>query len=58
MECKSKTGEPENFAVLQDAEFQLEWQPNRAASAEATRTPAPEEECAALSGPGSEYWLP
>ncbi len=58
MECKSKTGEPENFAVLQDAEFEVEWQLNRDASAEVTRKPAPEEECVAVSGPGSEYWLP
>jgi hypothetical protein len=58
MEYKPTTGEPENFAVTEAAEFELEWQLNRDASAEENRKHAAEEDCVAAPGPGTEYWLP
>jgi hypothetical protein len=58
MEYKPNTGERENVAVEDAAEFELEWQLNRDASAEQDREHAAEEECVAASGPGTEYWLP
>jgi hypothetical protein len=58
MEYKPDTGEPEDSALWEEAETELEWQLKYGASAEEARKHAAEKETVAASGPGTEYWLP